>query len=580
MNRLSFALVLALALLTSCQRNDSGSGEDEIVVRMDGEPDRLHPMLTNVGYATDVLRLTHFPMLEFHPLTLELEPLLAESLPTVTSIDTGALAGGQAFAYRIRSEARWDDGTPVTAEDYLFTLKAAFHPLVQATAWRGFLSIIRDVVPDPADPKRFTVLTADDYFLSLPVTGNFNIYPKHVYDPQGFLDGVSLSDLADPATADSLVKANPRLVEFATQYSTDRFGRDTAFVQGAGPYRLASWTSGQELVLERKKDWWGASLQKAGEQFTAKPARIRFKFIPDDQSAVTLLRDGGIDLMGASPAAYQQFKDSLDADRIETYLPVYMQYVFLNLNNRNPKLADTQTRRALAHVVDVDQIIASVLHGLGERITGPFHPSKPYYDRSLKPLAYDPAEASRLLAEAGWKDSNGDGTVDRIIGGKRTELSLTLLIRPGSDIAPAIGLLMQQGARKAGVDIRVETRDFKLITENMARRDYDMTLLSLRQAPADDDPYQAWHSDSDRPDGSNRCAYRSAEADSLITGIRAEQDQKKRYELYRKLHAVIHRDQPVIFLYAPKEPVLARKSVRGLQPSPMRPGYYLPFLHH
>lgn len=579
MNRPLLLLILTVSFLASCQTSDSRSGEDEIVVRMEGEPDRLHPMLTGVGYATDVLRLTHFPMLEFHPVTLELEPLLAESLPIVSQIDTGVWAGGQAFSYRIRTEARWDDGTPVTAEDYIFTLKAAFHPLVQASAWRSFLSIIRDVVPDPADPKRFTVMTADDYFLSLPVTGNFNIYPRHIYDPQGFLNDIPLRSFADQTTADSLANADNRLVEFATQFTTDRFGRDTAFVKGAGPYRLSSWTSGQELVLERKKDWWGNGIE-GSDQFIAKPSRIRYKFIPDDQSAVTLLRDGGIDLMGASPAAFQQFKDSLDADQVDTYLPVYMQYVFLNLNNRNPKLADPLTRKALAHLVDADRIISSILHGLGERITGPFHPSKPYYDKQLKPVPYDPQESNRLLARAGWKDSNGDGTVDKMLDGKRTELSLTLLIRPGSDIAPAIGLLMQQGARKAGVDIRVETRDFKLITENMARRDYDMTLLSLRQSPADDDPYQAWHSDSDRPDGSNRCAYRSTEADSLITGIRTEQDLQKRYALYRKLHGVIHRDQPVIFLYAPKEPVLARKSVKGMQPSPMRPGYYVPFLHH
>lgn len=579
----NWPLLFCLLLSVSACRPDRRTipTDVEINARLAGEPDRLHPMLTSVGYATDILRLTHFPLLEFHPFTLEMEPILAAELPTVRKLDSGPWAGGQAFDYRIRSEARWDDGSPVTAADYVFTLKAAFHPLVKANAWRGFLSAIVDVQVDPEDPQKFTVYTADDYFLSLPVTGNFNIYPRHVYDPQGLLDAYTLADLRDPARADSLAAADERMKAFADQFTSEAWSRDTALVQGAGPYRLASWTSGQELLLVRKANWWGEGLPQAGEQFVARPARIRFKFIPDEQAALSLMRDGGLDVMaGVSPSLYNTLAADTSAGApIASVLPVFMQYVFIAANNRDPKLADPRTRQALAHLTDVDEILKTVLLGLGERITGPFHPSKPYYDHQLKPIPFDPARARRLLEEAGWVDSDGNGVVDQVIGGKKTELALTLLIPAGSEVGPQIGLILQHGARQAGVDIRVESRDFKLITEQMARRDYHLSLLRLRQSPADDDPYQSWHSDSDRPDGSNRYSYRSAEADSLIQAIRLAPDQGTRYGLYRQLHRRIYEDQPVIFLYAPKEPVLARSAVKGLEPSPMRPGYYLPFLY-
>jgi ABC-type transport system substrate-binding protein len=580
-NRFLF-LLAPLLLFSACKSDrDPARGDFEIVARMDADPDRLHPMLTTVAYATDILRMTHFPLLEYHPITLELQPILAAQLPTVTNIDTGMWAGGQAFAYEIRPEATWDDGTPITAADYIFTLKAAFHPLVKANAWRGFLSLIKDVIVDPANPKKFTVLTGDNYFLSLPVTGNFNLYPRHKYDPNGFMDHVTLLQLGDPAIADSLVLADERLVEFATLFTTDQYGRDTAFVSGSGPYRLSSWTTGEEILLERKTNWWGDEVEKSNEQFIARPGRIRYKIIPDDQAALTLLRDGGLDVMGGvSPNLFAGIqKDSLAGKAYETYLAVFMKYVSLALNNHNPKLSDARTRNALAHVIDMDATIKTVMLGLGERIIGPFHPSKPYYNKALKPLAYDPAKARQLLKEAGWADSNGDGTVDRIIDGKKVELQLTLLLSPGSDVGQNIGLLLQKGGKEAGMDIKVETKDFKLILGDMAQKNYDMTIVSPRQSPADDDPYQVWHSDSDRPDGSNRVGYNSPVADSLILAIRDEKDNDKRYDLYKAFQKVLYQDQPAVFLYAPKEPVICRKAIKGMIPSPMRPGYYLPFLY-
>lgn len=574
-------LYLLLLVVAGCRPDRSAREAFEINARLDGEPDRLHPMLSQVGYATDVLRLTHFPLLEFHPQTLEMEPLLAVSLPEVIRPDTGRFAGGQGFRYRIRPEAQWDDGTPVTAVDYLFTLKAVFNPLVKANAWRGYLSFIAEVETDPGDPRQFTVWTPDAYFLALPATGNFNVYPQHLYDPDGLMDDFSLADLRDPARADSLAAADPRMAAFAEAFTSDAFSRDTALVSGAGPYRLTGWETGQEIVLERKREWWGDRVPEAGEQFTALPTRIRFKIIPDEQAALTLLKDGGLDVMGGvTPVLYRSLEDdSLAHRRLTTYQPVFMQYVFIGLNNRNPKLEDVRVRKALAHLMDADEVIRTVLLGLGERITGPFHPAKSYYNHDLKPVAFNPEKARDLLEEAGWTDTNRNGIVDKKVEGKSTEMELTLLLSTGSEVGEQIGLLFQQQARQAGVSLKLETRDLKINMADIARRDYDMALLRLRQSPADDDPYQSWHSDSDRPDGSNRFSYRNAKADSLILAIRNEPDGSRRKVLYRELHRRIYEDQPVIFLYAPKEPVLARQEVKGIQPSPMRPGYYLPFLH-
>jgi ABC-type transport system substrate-binding protein len=575
-------LCLILLLGQSCKSEDAAIRSNaEISVRLPADPDRLNPMLTSVAYATDVLRYTHFPLLEFHPLTLELQPIVAEALPVVEKITEGPFAGGEAYHYRIRPEATWDDGTPITGADYVFTLKTVFHPIIKANAWQSRLAIIGDVVLDPENPRNFTVYTREAYFLSLATTGNLNLYPKHKYDPQGLMDHVALTDLLDPEKGEALAATDEKLLEFATLFTSDNYSRNPEYVSGCGPYQLESWSAGEELVLVRKENWWGHDLAAEDNQFTARPARIRFKIIADEQSAMSLLMSGGLDLLGGvSPELYQSLSDSLTVDAsVDTYLSSFIQYTMVALNNRNPKLSDPLVRRALALVTPVDQIIDNVLVGLGQRMTGPFHPSRAYTNKELKPIPYDPAEARRLLQQAGWTDTNNNGIVDKVIDGTLVEMELTMMTRPGSDVANNIILLMQKGAREAGIEIKVETKDFKLIMGDLARRDYDMTLSSLRQSPAEDDPYQTWHSSSDTPDGSNRWSYNSPKADSLIDAIQNAATQSERYDHYRALHRLIYEDQPVIFLYAPVEPILCRKGLKGMQPSPIRPGYYLPYLY-
>src|SRR5690606_30889273 len=124
-----------------------------------------------------------WPLAEIDPYHYSLSPLLIEALPEPEEITSGPYAGGQRFTYTIRAEAEWEDGTPITGYDYDFTVKMALNPRVDVEQWRGFLTFISDVEVDPEQPRRFTVTVAERYILADLVTCNFNIYPKHIYDP-------------------------------------------------------------------------------------------------------------------------------------------------------------------------------------------------------------------------------------------------------------------------------------------------------------------------------------------------------------------------------------------------------------
>ena len=106
--------------------------------------------------------------------------------------------------------------------------------------------------------------------------------------------------------------------------------------------------------------------------------------------------------------------------------PVFMQYYCFVFNATNPKLDDKRVRRALAHLLDLDKAIETVMHGLGDRITGPFHPTKAYYHKGLAPLKFDLEKARSLLAGAGWKDTNNNGIIDKSIDGEQVEMTLSI----------------------------------------------------------------------------------------------------------------------------------------------------------
>ncbi|MDX1410359.1 MAG: ABC transporter substrate-binding protein, partial [Saprospiraceae bacterium] len=318
---LIWGLMFVLLLWGCTSEQGEGARDFILTVRLASEPDNLNPTHSRSTYATPIEGLIMYPLAEADPYTFELTPLIVKSLARTEQIVGGPHDGGMIFHYEIRDEAQWDDGTPVTGHDYAFTVKVALNPLVDAAAWRGFLSFIKDVTIDPEDPRKFSVTVPEPYMLAEVVTCNFNILPKHVYDPDGFLDDVALSDLAVEETAASLAESDSNLTRFAEAFASGGFNRDT--VQGCGPYRLVEWETGQHLILERKDNWWGDRVADKPRLMEAYPQRIVYRIIPDETSALSALKDGTVDFMAeVSPRNFLDMQaDSQWAERFAFHSP-------------------------------------------------------------------------------------------------------------------------------------------------------------------------------------------------------------------------------------------------------------------
>ncbi|NUO01150.1 MAG: hypothetical protein HUU01_11105, partial [Saprospiraceae bacterium] len=422
-----FTISACLTLLFVFCKRDPKNDQDvawkrttnEVIVRLDGDPDRLNPILSSTSYGGQIYNQIFQYLMYVNPQTLVLEPQLLKSRPVATEITEGPWKGGIAYSLEIHDKAVWDNGTPVTGNDYVFTLKAILNPLVDAARLRTFVDLIRDVTVDPGNPKKFTVYTSEKQIIGEEkVCGAFPIMPEYLYDAGGLLKNIPLQDLTTPEKAQALSESDGSLKTFAEAFKASKFSNEKEFVSGSGPYRLESWETGARVILSKKDNWWAEGMDQV--TLTASPDRLIYQVITDPTIVVQALRTEEIDATAdIDPTQFDSLRNNPDLmARYNFHTPLMLTNFLIYVNTRNPKLSDKRVRKAIAHALDVDEFIKVIFSGLGKRAVGPVHPNSEYNNTDLKPLEHSPEKARQLLKEAGWMDTNGNGTADKNINGK------------------------------------------------------------------------------------------------------------------------------------------------------------------
>jgi peptide/nickel transport system substrate-binding protein len=553
---------------------------NEAVVAMRSEPDVLNPVITTTSNSRQIFEMMFQYLMDIDPQDLVLRPQLVKSKAEVRDITDGPYAGGASYTFEIREEAVWDDGRPVTAQDYVFAIKASLNPKVQAARVRAFLTYIKDIEIDAGNPKRFTVFTSEkDILGEESIVWSVPLLPEHIYDRDGLLKDIPISDFTDPDKIERLAETNEALGRFAEQFSGPAFGRDPEQISGSGPYRLVSWDAGQQLMLVRKENWWGDRLPAGTSGFEAYPDTLTFVIIPNEETAVAALRAEEIDVLSdIGPENFEDLKNTeYTAERYQFASPPILGHYFLYLNNNQPQLADKRVRRAMAHLVNVDDILETYYLGYGQRHAVPVLSDAAYYDDELKPVAFDVERAKALLSEAGWKDSDGNGILDKQVNGERLEMKISYLYPSNSERAENIGLLIKDDAIKAGVEIEMVPEESNLLLQRTKTGDYSMALAGKTISPTLWNPKQLWHTNAGSG-GDNRTGFGNAETDRLIDEILVTLDEQKRNEMYKQMQRIIYDEQPVIFLFILKGRLVVHKRfdfevtpiVPGLRPNELK----------
>ena len=561
--------ILPSLIILSCNSSKEHSNKNpEVTIWQLSDPTMLNPLNYQDASAGYILGEIFQQLLTIDYGTLEYVPLLAESRPLIEKTPEG----GMLITYRLRPEARWDDGTPITPKDIEFTLKAIKNPKVDNQRIRHFFEFIEDIKYDKEDPLKFTFVCNEIYILAEAASGTFHVLPEKVYDPKGLLKEFSLKDFTNDAEN---LPNHPKIIEFANDFNAEKYQREKEYIKGSGPYDLDEWLTGQRIVLRRKENWWGNQFASKFKHFEANPPKLIFQTINDQTTAIVALKAGNLDIMNSIKA-----KDFIELPKSEkftanynTHTPMLMEYNYIGLNTKSPKLSDKKTRQALAHLFDVPKIIEIIQYGLAQRVVGPVHPSnKKSYNAQLKLYDYNVGKAKQLLSEAGWKDSNGNGTLDRIIDGEPVECEITFTYPSGADDRKGIALMFQEEARKTGIKVNVLAREWSIFLDELKNHKFEMYFGAWIGTPIPNDFKQIYHTSSYNG-GSNYTGFGNDESDSLIDAIRVELDEDKRAEMDKKLQEILHEEVSYIYLYTRNEKLVIHKRFQNAEPSVMRPGF-------
>jgi peptide/nickel transport system substrate-binding protein len=326
---------------------------------------------------------------------------------------------------------------------------------------------------------------------------------------------------------------------------------------GTGPFRFTSWEPGRQLTFERFDRYWGAKAHL--DRFVVRP-------VNDATAAVQLWEQGAFDLMTQVPPSVWRSIESKDA-RNAWAIGGYHRIAFPENNYSwigwsHARFPDVRVRKALALLYPYETVEKQLDLGLELQTTCPYYRLSSSCDPTIKPLRTDPAAARKLLAEAGWSDSDGDGVLDR--EGKRFEFSF--LSNPSSAKLSRLLPLLQEELRKAGIAMHIENVEPAVMMARLREHQFDAAAMFWSNPDVVKDNYQVFHS-SQAEGGSNYVGYKSDEVDSLLERIRVEMDADKRAELERQVHRHVFEDQVYTFLTTRPALDAVKRRVRGMAPS-------------
>ena len=322
--------------------------------------------------------------------------------------------------------------------------------------------------------------------------------------------------------------------------------RDSEFNRhpiGTGSFRFKEWHSDELIRLTRNDSYWeGAPEYK----------EYIFRIIPDALTQEMAFYAGTVDSYGAGSHQVDRLRKD---PRFQVFSGLAFGYTYIGYNMRRKPFGDVRVRRALSIAVDTKAIHKYLLYNQAEDITGPFIKQSEHYNRSIRPLEYNPQKAEALLNEAGWRKVNGKMMKD----GK--SLEFTLITNHGNEQRKAIAVVVQDSWKRIGVNVKVDTVEWAVfIKKYINGLNFDTVILGWRMG-LDPDLYQIWHSSQTNPGQLNFVGYKNPKADDLIVKIRQEYELKKQVAYTHALHKIIFEDQPYTFLFVGKWTALLDRKI-------------------
>ena len=427
-----------------------------------------------------------------------------------------------ALTFHLRNDVYWHDGVKTTAYDVKFSYDLARDPdtgFPNAAFW--------DQYGDATVPDSFTFTVKlkphADY---LDAWRSFAPVPMHV-----------LKDVP-PA-----------------QMRNQAFGSRAPV--GNGPFRFVSHQEGQNWVFAANERW---PRELGGRPYAD---RIVYRVIPEPTTLLTELLNGTIDYyIAPSPEQAPQIEAS-PVTRLASFPD--RAFVVVSWNERKPLFRDVNVRRALTMAIDRDAIVKGVRRGYGQLANSTVPPFYWNYDpQAGADLKYDPEGAKRLLAQAGWRDSNGDGVLDRDGQPFRFRLFTNSGNRERQDITEVI----QAQLKQVGIEVQPQLMEWSTLLDRLQRapRDYDAAVVGwVTEFRIDDsDLFACRKLREDAP--YQWVGYCDPATDRYLDTLPKIVDRAVAKPLWMEYQQKISHDQPFTFLYFQRRLEGVHERLRNVNP--------------
>lgn len=476
-----------------------------------GTPRFVNPLLASTDADRDLTALVYSGLMRARP-NNELVPDLASSYEVSED--------GLHYTFHIRPEAVFHDGTPITAQDVLFTVETAQNPLYKSTKRTDWEGVTMEVVDDHT--ISFSLPRPYAPFLEATTMG---ILPKSLWE------NVAPEDFLFHRLNTESVGSGPYYIE---RVSRDASGAPDRFILGA----FRHFTLGKPYIN-----------------------RIRIDVFGNEEDALHALERKSVEgLAGLSPKHIPAISETHRI--LKDPLPRVFG-VFFN-QSKNAVLSDFAVRKALDTAVSRRDIIEKSLDGLAVPATGTipqgiFSTRMQVSEEGVPSPAERLERAKRILDDAGWKMDETRNVRMK----KKTPLSLSIATSDTPELSATADALANTW-RAIGVDVSVKIYSSADLNTTVLRpREYDALLFGIvvgRSA----DVYAFWHSSQRNDPGLNLALYTNVKADKLLSDARKETDQEERERTLSQFEEILREDVPAVFLYNPEFLYVIPEDVYGV----------------
>src|SRR5664279_3340511 len=518
----------------------------------------MNPLLGNDVYSALV---THF----LFPNLIGIDPVKGVFAPgarngLAKSWDISA--DGLTITYHLRDDWNWSDGTPITAQDFIFAYDAIASGKTSSPRAYAVAPIVK---VDAPDDHTLVITYKTAACNNLDNTNAVTPIPSHIFQQQIGTDYSKMDKMA--------FNLNPSA--------------------SAGPFSFSDFVPGQQVSLQANQAYPDAI------DGSVSPTGFIYKNVNDVNVALEQFLAGDINVMDTyasiPPQNFPDLRTRTQSGEIKTYETLDNGYEWLAFNLSDPSkpvngvdaagkpvaqpphpiFGDVRVRKALAMAIDVDAIIQGALFGEAVRATSPAIATSWAFNPNMKPIPFDLTAAKQALADAGWKDENGDGILEAhgaLYAPDNTPLKFSIITGAGDTTVAAVGQIIQDQLKKVGADVDFQVIDFNTAVQKLVGQTFDAALLGWKLSYPDDPDFSfAFTPENDTVGGGfNFVSYNNPDVTDLLKqgSNLAGCDPAGRAALYQQAQQKLVDDQPYVFLYTAKRMEAASGKMDGFAPYP------------